>query len=690
MKKILVTGGAGFIGSNFIRYVLNKYKDYKIVNLDKLTYCGNLHNLEDMAENKNYSFVKGDITDRKVVEKLIKGSDVVVNFAAETHVDRSIGDAESFIKTNAVGTNTLLDAARKNDIKKFIQVSCYDAQTRALTPKGFKTYKELKKGDLVFSLNPKTQEIELKPIEKIIIQYYNGKMVYFHNKRVNLLVTPNHKMFILNKNKKKLLVEEAEKASRRSIFYLPEGYWKGKNEEYVEVEGHGSVETKDLMYILGIFIGDGFTSYQEKEAETKSGLSKKEYLKASRDRFGRFKKTKKQGDHKTISRTYRIFFDIPRHDKCRKKVESVLSNLGIEYSCHDGKAGSHIYFNSKPFMEFFNQCSKGAHNKQIPRWALEYSPEYLKYLFEGLMDSDGSRHVIYYTVSKKLVANFCELCVKLNLKPKITNRYTDSTIENRIVRGASSYVFVGNTRKSISRNRISKIDYGGYIWCLKVKDNKNFLVERGGKINFCGNTDEVYGSITKGSFKETDPLRPNSPYSASKASGDLIARSYFVTYNLPIIITRSSNNFGPFQYPEKVIPLFITNLLNNKKIPLYADGMNVRDWLFVKDNCSGIDTVLHKGSPGEIYNIGAGHEITNLELTSMILDLLGKDKSLIKFVKDRPGHDKRYALDISKMKKLGWSPKYDFKSALKLTIEWYKNNRTWWERLVKCRQNIRY
>jgi len=326
MKKILVTGGAGFIGSNFIRYVLNKYKDYHIINLDKLTYCGNLENLKDVAKNSNYKFLKGDISDTKVVERLVKKSDIIINFAAETHVDRSIKDPASFIKTNVFGTHTLLEAAKARGIELFIQIS----------------------------------------------------------------------------------------------------------------------------------------------------------------------------------------------------------------------------------------------------------------------------------------------------------------------------------------------------------------------------TDEVYGSILEGAFKEDDPLRPNSPYSASKAGADLLARSYFITYKLPVIITRSSNNFGPYQYPEKVIPLFITNLLNNKKVPLYADGMNMRDWLFVKDNCSGIDTILHKGSPGEIYNIGAGHEITNLELTSMILGLLGKDKSLIKFVKDRPGHDKRYALDISKMKRLGWSPKHDFKSALKLTIEWYKNNRTWWERLVKCRQNIRY
>jgi dTDP-glucose 4,6-dehydratase len=317
MKTLLVTGGAGFIGSNFIRHILNKYRDYRVRNLDKLTYCGNLENLRDVERNRNYKFYLGDIADARLVSRLVKGCDVILNFAAETHVDRSIRDPASFIRTNVFGTYTLLEAAKRFGTKLFIQIS----------------------------------------------------------------------------------------------------------------------------------------------------------------------------------------------------------------------------------------------------------------------------------------------------------------------------------------------------------------------------TDEVYGSILEGAFKEGDPLRPNSPYSASKASADLLARSYFVTYKLPAIITRSSNNFGPYQYPEKVIPLFITNALENKKVPLYADGMNVRDWLFVIDNCEAIDLIMHKGEVGGIYNIGAGHEITNLELTKTILELLGKPENLIQHVPDRPGHDKRYALDITRARALGWSPSHDFRAALEETIRWYKEHRPWWKRL---------
>ncbi len=319
MKRLLVTGGAGFIGSNFIRYILDKYDDYRIMNLDKLTYCGNKDNLKDIERNKNYEFVKGDIADAKLADSLVKGCDAILNFAAETHVDRSIVDASSFVTTNVFGAYTLLEAAKRHSVKLFVQIS----------------------------------------------------------------------------------------------------------------------------------------------------------------------------------------------------------------------------------------------------------------------------------------------------------------------------------------------------------------------------TDEVYGSISEGSFKENDPLRPNSPYSATKASADLLARSYFVTYRLPVVITRSSNNFGPYQYPEKIMPLFITNALEGKRLPVYADGMNVRDWLYVMDNCEAIDAVMHKGVPGEVYNIGGGHEITNLKLTHAILGIMGKDKRLIEFVKDRPGHDKRYALDIAKIRSLGWAPAHDFKKALAETVKWYEENISWWERLKK-------
>lgn len=317
MATYLVTGGAGFIGSNYIHYLFKKYKDIHVINLDKLTYAGNLDNLKDVEKNSNYKFVRGDIADSPLVEELMKDVDYVINFAAESHVDRSIGSPDDFIKTDIYGTFVLLESARKNPVKKFIQIS----------------------------------------------------------------------------------------------------------------------------------------------------------------------------------------------------------------------------------------------------------------------------------------------------------------------------------------------------------------------------TDEVYGSIEKGSFTETDPLMPSSPYSASKAGADRLAFSYFVTYNIPIIITRCSNNFGPYQYPEKLIPLFVTNAIEDKQLPLYGDGKNVRDWIHVHDHCDAIDFVLHNGTDGEVYNIGGKNEKNNLEITDLILKGLDKPKSLVKYVKDRPGHDRRYSLNCNKISALGWDPGYTFEEAMQSTIAWYKENDWWWKKI---------
>ncbi|UTR10560.1 dTDP-glucose 4,6-dehydratase [Evansella sp. LMS18] len=318
---ILITGGAGFIGSNFVRYMLNKYSEYKIINLDKLTYAGNLENLTSIKENPNYWFVQGDIIDRGLINSLIKEHtpDALINFAAESHVDRSIEEPDIFIKTNVLGTQTLLHASLQNNVKRFVQIS----------------------------------------------------------------------------------------------------------------------------------------------------------------------------------------------------------------------------------------------------------------------------------------------------------------------------------------------------------------------------TDEVYGSLGEdGYFTEETPLAPNSPYSASKAAADLLVKSYFETYKMHVNITRCSNNYGPFHFPEKLIPLMVTNALDDKELPVYGDGLHVRDWLHVEDHCRAIDLVLHNGEAGEVYNIGGHNEKKNMDIVKEILRYLNKPETLIKYVEDRKGHDRRYAIDASKIKsQLGWEPFYIFDNGLEETIEWYVNNRQWWEKL---------
>ena len=194
-------------------------------------------------------------------------------------------------------------------------------------------------------------------------------------------------------------------------------------------------------------------------------------------------------------------------------------------------------------------------------------------------------------------------------------------------------------------------------------------------------TDEVYGSIETGSFKETDPLNPRNPYSASKAGGDRMAYAYAQTYGLPVIVTRASNNFGSFQYPEKLIPLFVTNAIDNLPLPLYGDGRNIRDWLFVDDHCAAIDFLIEKGTNSETYNIGGGNERENRDITFKILEILGKPETLIKRVADRQGHDRRYSIDMTKLEKLGFKIQTDFDTALRETVKWYVDNEAWWRKI---------
>jgi len=208
-------------------------------------------------------------------------------------------------------------------------------------------------------------------------------------------------------------------------------------------------------------------------------------------------------------------------------------------------------------------------------------------------------------------------------------------------------------------------------------------------------TDEVYGTLPEDKpevkFTEETPLAPNSPYSASKAAADCLVRSYFHTFHMPVLITRCSNNYGPYQFPEKLIPLFVTNLMESKKVPLYGDGLNVRDWLYVEDHCDAILAVLNKGTPGEVYNIGGNNELNNRTITETILREMGKDwDQNVQYVKDRPGHDRRYAIDASKIKReLGWEPKHRWAQAIRATIDWYKTRESWW-RAIKSGEYLKY
>ena len=283
---------------------------------------------------------------------------------------------------------------------------------------------------------------------------------------------------------------------------------------------------------------------------------------------------------------------------------------------------------------------------------------------DNLKDFEGDARYKFYKLD--ICDEFSIKSILLQTKPDyVINFAAESHVDNSIS-GGDEFI---KTNISGVNNLLKQILY--------LVNNEEYKIKRFVQIS----TDEVYGSVDKPS-KETDLLNPSSLYSASKAGGEFVALSYYKTHGLPVVITRSSNNYGPYQYPEKVIPLFITNLLRDKQIPLYGNGLNKRDWLYVEDNCKAIDIVAQRGVNGEIYNIGTHQsDITNLKLTNTLLKLLGKDSESIVYVKDRLGHDFKYAVNSKKIREFGWKPEVRFNNGIKRTINWYKNNEEWWTKL---------
>jgi len=649
-------------------------------------------------DETRHRFVKGDICKKEaVLNALPAEADAIFNFAAESHVDRSIQSASEFVLTNVLGTQNLLDAARAKNIRRFVQVSCYDEQTRALTKDGLKNCYELKEGDKVLSLNQETNLVEEKAVEKIIIQDYEGEMIHFKTYLADLLVTPNHRMYYRQKRRDgftPVLFDDAQKILDKPFLYFPTGKWKGRKTELTDIKGIGQVSTKDLFYVCGVFIGDGFLATQTKKMPSKTGLSKSESDEFRRNqKTGRFEKAAARVGTKEFftCTSWRIFFDVPQNDKARKRLESSLDNLGIKWTAHNNKSGEHIYICSKEWSEFFLQFGRGFKNKHIPNWLLECDSEILQYLFDGLIDSDGhyrpNGRPVFSTSSKRLMENICELSVKLGMSPRIRKRdVNDSaylTETNREIRASTDayIVYFRTDNIGIGQRNYKKIPYKGKIWCVKVEDNKNLIVERNGILQFCGNTDEVQGSLPEDSdsyFTENSPIQPNSPYAASKAAAEHFVRAANETFGLETIITRCGNNYGQRQFPEKLIPLMISNAMNDEPLPVYGDGRNVRDWIFVEDHARAIWLAYQKGKSGESYNIGARNERQNIEVVRAILDALGKPHSLIKFVTDRLGHDRRYAIDATKVEtELGWRPQTDWEEGLQKTIEWYRENQNW-------------
>lgn len=693
-QKILITGTCGFIFSNFVRkliYLSNKDPEkypYTVVSIDKV----NTNMANSIYWNKSHTFHIADITDSHIIDTIFQFEkpDIVIHGAAESAVDDSLSNPNVFITSNVLGTQVIINACLKYDVQKMMYISCFDEQTKALTKNGLKSFSELKIGDLVLSINPKTKKIEEKEIENIIVQDYNGDMCNFKSSRVDLCTTPNHR-FLYENTKNELNWTTAEQMNALiDKKYLPIGKISNTNHNsIINIPDLGDVDSNSLFYLCGAFLGDGFTSYQEKNILNKSKFTKEDFLKKCRDKSGKFisKINTINPTDKSICKSYRIFFDVPENDKCRKKLEEALTKLDIKYHAEKNKSGEHIYFTSKKWMNFFNTFGSYSYNKFIPDWMFNFSLENLTNLWLGLHDSDGhgfnlkNKTPKICTVSKKMAEQIAYIGEMIGYHTNINiQKYYKNYLNGRLInKNHDCFVISFSNKRSPIFPQYYKTNYNGKIWCLKVKDNKNFLIERNGKIAFSGNTDEVYGQLeneSDPSWTESSPLNPRNPYAASKAAGELLVKAAHESHGLIYNITRTSNNYGPRQTPNKLIPKVIKCIINNEKIPVFGEGKQIRDWTHVFDNCSAIINILKNGNSNEIYNISANQEFSNIEVIQNICNVIGSGYNLIEHIEDpRKGHDFRYSIDSSKTKSLGWKPQYRFKDGIVDTIKWFYDNK---------------
>lgn len=678
-KTVLITGSHGFIGSYLMR-MFDYFEICYVHGIDNFI-AGEKDSLADIRSDQIHLHPI-DIASEFALIRL--RADYVLHAASIAAPMFYKKYPIETVRANVRGTWNVLDWAVKSKPVSVVHFSCYDNQTRALTPNGFKTLDELKVGSNVLSLNPITHEIEIKPITRVVIQEYIGPMIYFRNKRVDLLVTPNHKMFIKDRGGN-LKIEDAAVTAKRSTFRMPRGIWKGLNIDGINLQGLGAVALDDILYIIGVFIGDGITAFQEKRQLSKTGLARAEYLQAAKSKIsGRFETIPHSGIQRDIiSKSHRVFLYVPKKDKARSHIEKTLTRLGVKWHSHGDIA---IYFSCESLMRLFDQCGKWAENKYIPAWCLEFAPEHLEALYDGLMDSDGhtGRIPYYVTVSKTLAANFCELLLKTGRVPYVhTNPPSVSFIKGRkIICRESYHIAVGRTSKSLLRKRVKIVEYNGLIWCVSVADNHNLLVERNGRIDFCGNSSEVYGDPSniptpESYWGHTSFTGPRAVYDESKRFSETLCVTYHRQFGVPVKVVRPFNICGPGMRldDERVIPNLMKAILNDEVFTIYGDGSDTRSFCYISDAVAQILAVMLDGENGEAYNVGYDMEISLNEL-GRLAQVTFDGKPMVEHIegaearKDAP---KRRRPDISKVLKIAPKPVHDLRSGLERTLKSYKN-----------------
>ncbi len=609
-KVIMVTGAAGSIGSELSRQIA-RFLPSKLILLDQdetgiFNIC---QELQHEFSNLNLNYLIASIRDKGKINSIFKefGPQIVFHAAAYKHVSLMEENPDEAVKNNIFGTKVLVKESLNYGVEKFIFISCLDEKTRILTKNGLKYFNEVKRGDKILSLN-KSSQIEEDEIEEVVWQNFDGEMLQIKNRSIDMLVTNNHKMLLQLPNNRKLLVEESAKdAAERSVAFLPKGVWQGKNDEWFRLpkiktdirhplnNSPSKVKTKDMLYLLGIFIGDGFLNNNYKRED------------------GR--KTNNFGS---------IFLDIPEKDKARKRTIKTLENMGIEYKCYKGKAGEHIYFSSRNLSEILSTCGRYAKNKTIPNWALEYSTNLLQNLLDGLIDSDGHRNKLT-SISNNLMAKCGELAAKLELYFTVSiQKNKESFIGKRRIKSSIAYIgiFSRNKNRRILKKNYKKVQYKGIVWCVRVKRNRNFLAERNGKWWFTGNTDKA--------------VNPTSVMGATKRACEMICQAYNQKNQTKFISVRFGNVLDS---RGSVIPIFREQIRRGGPVEVTDPAMQ-RYFMLNSEACLLVLQAGAMGQGGEVFVLDMGKPIKILDLAREMIKLSGlepdKDIAII-FKGIRPG-----------------------------------------------------
>jgi len=699
IARLLITGGAGFIGSNFTRYLLETYPGYRVVVYDKLTYAGNLDNLKDVAERfkDRYAFIQGDICDVRAVEDAVRTHqiDTVVNFAAESVV------ADTFIPIH-YGHGIRLVTVEE------LFVTYGDKRGVKTGVNGV----EIVEPQLpLFALSFHNGMGQWRRITHMTRHRYTGKVVRLRQKWGSVTVTPNHSIY----NAEAQLVAADTNPELLAIRKI--NVDRSRHRDYLDLHLHGIKSVGGLLYAP---TADGRSKsrdvYVQQSLQGEALLALMRFLGAYVAEGNALFNKANGGWQVCISNTDLEFLEQLQQDA------KLFTNTASSITRREPPNAHQLVFTSHIlYLLVTTLCGGRSHEKQVPDALYTLSDEYKHAFLDSYLRGDGNVED-YNTVearrltttSSKLVAGLGLLLSLMDLDYSLSYRDFESQADWRpaySLRIVSSY-------DSRTECQYSEHEYDGFVYDLTVEGTHNFaagignivvhnthvdrsimdpaafirtdvygtyvLLEAARKFGLRYHqvsTDEVYGWVPEGSSRETDPLVPRSPYAASKAGGDLLVNAYFVTYGVQTTITRGANNIGPYQYPEKVVPLFVTNAIDNLPLPLYGDGRQQRDYQFVLDHCEAIDLVLHRGEPGEIYNVGTGVEIYNIDMARQILDLLGKPHSLIQHVADRPGHDRRYSLNCDKLIALGWRSHHSFDEALAKTVRWYLDNEWWWRKI---------